>query len=73
MIRLLFLGAALGTAAAPLASFKDRFDAVQEAPASSIPHEALHAKALEILRSRTLAADEVTADDDAHAKAEAKQ
>ena len=36
-----------------------------------IPHEALHARALEILRGRTVAADEVKADADAYAKAEA--
>ena len=34
-----------------------------------IPHAQLHAKAFEILRVRTLAADEVNDDDEAHADA----
>ena len=72
MIRLLFLGAALGAAAAPLATFKERFNAVQEAPASSIPHEALHAKALEILRKRVIASDAADASVDALDKAHAE-
>jgi len=54
----------------------ERFNAVLAAPPSSIPHEKLHAKALEILRGNTVAKDEVqqgevNADDDTHAEAKA--